>query len=100
MWYYSGFDLFSCDSYWNSEQNISEQYGTCSKLLSFTRNVKGEYEFFIRMKGSIKTVERDFPGGPVVKTLSSNTGGIGLIPGQGAKITHASWPKDQDIKQK
>ena len=52
------------------------------------------------MKGSIKTVERDFPGGPVVKTLSSNTGGIGLIPGQGAKITHASWPKDQDIKQK
>ena len=52
------------------------------------------------MKGSIKMVERDFPYGPVVKTSSSNAGGIGSIPSQGAKITHASWPKDQDIKQK
>ena len=83
---------------------MSEQYGARSKLLSFTRNVKGEYEFFTRMKGTLKwlreMVEGDFPGGPVVKTLSSNAGGIGSIPGQGAKITHASWPKDQDIKQK
>ena len=83
---------------------MSEQYGARSKLLSFTRNVKGEYEFFTRMKGTLKwlreMVEGDFPGGPVVKTLSSNAGGIGSIPGQGAKVTHASWPKDQDIKQK
>ena len=33
------------------------------------------------------------PGGPVVKTSLSNPGGVGLIPGQGAKILHASWPK-------
>ena len=26
--------------------------------------------------------------------------GVGLIPGWGAKIPHASWPKNQNIKQK
>ena len=30
-----------------------------------------------------------FPGGPVVKTLHSNAGGSGSIPGQGTKIPHA-----------
>ena len=40
----------------------------------------------------------DFPGGPVVKTSPSNAGGAGLIPGQGTKIPHASWPKNQNIK--
>ena len=34
-------------------------------------------------------LSRDFPGGPVVKTSPYKTGGVGLIPGQGAKITHA-----------
>ena len=29
---------------------------------------------------------QDFPGGPVVKNLSSNAGDVGLIPGQGSKI--------------
>ena len=42
----------------------------------------------------------DFPGGPVVKPSPSNAGGAGSIPGQGAKIPHASWPKNQNIKQK
>ena len=43
---------------------------------------------------------RDFPGGPVVKTLPSNTGGAGSIPGQGAKIPHVLQPKKQEnIKQ-
>ena len=27
-------------------------------------------------------------------------GGMGLIPGQGAKIPHASWPESQNVKQK
>ena len=31
----------------------------------------------------------DFPGGPVVKTLSSNAGDVGLIPGWGTKIPNA-----------
>ena len=36
----------------------------------------------------------------MVKISPSNTGGGGLIPGQGAKITHASGPRNQNIKQK
>ena len=31
----------------------------------------------------------DFPVGQVVKTLPSNAGDIGLLPGQGPKIPHA-----------
>ena len=27
-------------------------------------------------------------------------GGAGLIPGQGTKIPHASWSKNQNVKQK
>ena len=42
----------------------------------------------------------DFPGIPVVKTSPPNTGGVSLIPGQGAKILYASGPKSQNIKQK
>ena len=51
-------------------------------------------------KTEVKNTCGDFPGGPVVKTLPSNAGGAGLIPGQGAKIPHALWPKHQNIKQK
>ena len=40
----------------------------------------------------------DLPGGPVVKTLPSNAGGMGLIPGLGATIPHASQPKNQKQK--
>ena len=40
---------------------------------------------------------RDVPGSPVVKTSSSNAGGVGPIPGRGAKISHASWPRNQNI---
>ena len=39
--------------------------------------------------------QRDFPGGPVVKTSPSNIGGAGLIPGREAKIPHALQPKSQ-----
>ena len=41
---------------------------------------------------------RDFSHGPVVRTLTFNAGVMGSIPGQGAKILHALWPKN--IKQK
>ena len=43
---------------------------------------------------------KDFPGGPLVKTSPSKAGGLGWIPGQGAGIPHASWPKNQKVKQK
>ena len=41
----------------------------------------------------MKTPLGDLPGGPVVKTLLSNAGGAHSIPGPGAKIPHALWPK-------
>ena len=41
----------------------------------------------------------DFPGCPVIK-ISPNAEGVGLIPTQAAKIPHAPWPKNQNIKQK
>ena len=37
----------------------------------------------------------DFPGGPVVKASPSNEGGVGSIPGQGAKILHDLQPKNK-----
>ena len=39
-----------------------------------------------------KKKRRDFPGGPVVKT-APNAGGVVSIPGGGAEIPHALWPK-------
>ena len=36
----------------------------------------------------------------MVKTLPSNAGGVGLIPGLGTKTPHAVRPKKQNIKQK
>ena len=40
-------------------------------------------------------LQGDFPGGPVVKTLPSNTEGTGSIPGWEAKILHASQPENK-----
>ena len=36
----------------------------------------------------------------MVKTSPSNAESIGSMPGQGAKIPHASGPKNQNINQK
>ena len=41
---------------------------------------------------------RGFPGGSVVKSLPSNAGGVGLIPGRRAKIPQALQPKNQKYK--
>ena len=40
----------------------------------------------------------DVPGGPVVKTLPFNTGGVGLIPVPEDKISHASKPEEPKHK--
>ena len=45
-----------------------------------------------------KCEQRDFPAGPVVKTLASKAGGVGLIPGRGAKILHVWKPKKKQKK--
>ena len=36
----------------------------------------------------------------MARTSPSSTGGMGLIPGLGTKIPHASGPKTKNIKQK
>ena len=36
----------------------------------------------------------------MVKTSPFNAGSMGSIPGQRAKVPHALWPKNQNIKQK
>ena len=47
-----------------------------------------------------KANNRDFAGSPVVKTLPSNTGGMGLILGWGAEIPQVLQPKNKNRKQK
>ena len=42
----------------------------------------------------------DFPGSTVVKTLSSNAGGVGSVSGWGAKIPHTARSKNENIKKK
>ena len=49
---------------------------------------------------NLKKDPQDFPGSPVVKTLPSNAGGAGSIPGWGANIPHASPPKKNKTKHK
>ena len=54
----------------------------------------------LRFSHPFKAQARDFPSGPVGKMSPPSAGSVGLIPGQGTKIPHASWPKKQNIKQK
>ena len=42
----------------------------------------------------------DLPGGPVVGSSPPKAGDVGSVPGQGAEIPHALWPKNQNVKQK
>ena len=42
-----------------------------------------------------KSKMRDFPGGPVVKTSPSSTGGVGFIPGWGATCLVAKKSKQR-----
>ena len=58
-------------------------------------DLKSYYKMII-----INTLRQDFPRGPVVKTLPSNAGAMGSIPGLEARILHGSQPKNQNIKQK
>ena len=87
--YWSIIDLQSCVSFGHTAKWISYIY---IHFFSFWI-----FNLFLMDK---TVMIQDFPGGPVVKTLPSNAGGAGSIPGWGAKIPHASWPKNQNRKQK
>ena len=45
-------------------------------------------------------LKQDFLGSLVVKTSSSSAGGVGSIPGGGARVALASWPKKKKKKIK
>ena len=68
----------------------------------YGKNRVGKFYCFCEVKSEItsRREAQDFPGGLMVKTLPSSTGGVGLIPGWGAKIPGDSWPKNQNPKQK
>ena len=55
------------------------------------KNQKLSTNVFIVM--SIKNIYTDLPGGLVIRTLPSNAGGTGSIPGPGAMIPHVSPSK-------
>ena len=40
----------------------------------------------------------DYPGIPEVKNLPCNAWDVGLIPGQGTKIPHATWQNKRDTR--
>jgi len=50
-----------------------------------------------------ETSYQDSPGGPMIKIPTSNTGDVGLIPGQGTETPCALWQKKKkkkNMKQK
>ena len=58
------------------------------------------WSFFKKIwKPKEKELWRDFPSGPVVKTLPSNAGGMDLVPGQGIKVPHPTGC-NQKLKSK
>ena len=63
------------------------------KLKAFAVSLWFLVHLFVQSKGK----GRNFSGGPVVETRSSNAEGGGSIPSLAAKIPHASWPKKQKI---
>ena len=56
--------------------------------------------FLEKITGKLQSggIFRGFSGEPVVGTWPSNEGGASSFRGWGAKIPHASWPKNQNIK--
>ena len=73
--------------------HYDHSYGHHRVQTQFAQNRGPEQPF-------LKTKDLGFPGGPVVKNLpawdtGSIPGGVGLVPGQGAKIPHALKPKSQ-----
>ena len=44
----------------------------------------------IKFKSAYKTINKDFPSGPVVENLPSDAPDVGSIPSWGTKILHAT----------
>ena len=66
--------------------------------LKFPKGFCSLYPLKLSFKKKKKLEAGNFLGSPVVKTSPFSAGGVDLISGQEAKIPHASWPKNQNIK--
>ena len=69
------------------------------KKFSFFNTLPVNY-YFMQIFKCKDSSSRDFPGGPVVKTLRSNAGGMGLIPDWGTQIPYAPGQKTNTVRQK
>ena len=92
-------DFFAYISYWLCSFLQIHQDAHETNSLPATLSISS---FYLEedISRAIITSPRDFSGCPVVGTSSFNVGDANSISGQGAKISHASWPKNQNIRQK
>ena len=91
------------------KKNCSSSRETpCWKRVLFKDCSRKDHRIFTHGRTRFNTSEEnwhykrdswDFPDRPLVKTLSSNAGDVGSIPGQGRKTPHASRPKNQNINR-
>ena len=79
-------------------EEVQSQHGIAAGFL-FALDFTSSIICQLRAFKEINWVGRDFPDGPVVKTLLSKAGGVSSIPGQGAKIPHTSWPKKKKTQK-
>ena len=72
--------------------------------MSFSRRMDIQTGGHPRQWNSLQSYEetsyQDFPGGPMIKIPTSNTGDVDLIPGQGTETPCALWPKKKKKKTK
>ena len=83
---------------WSSQTHWRFQLAwTCQPESMRKTGVKSS--FLTMFQDDLKDTSGPFPGDPVVRSSPSNAGGAGCIPGQGAKLLCASWPKKTEHKQ-
>ena len=73
-----------------SPQEVLGTCDDCQEVLATVNKMRYPWPSHCNGKRIFKNlVNRDFPGGPVVRTSPSSAEGSGLIPGGGTKILHA-----------
>ena len=79
------------------DHQSSAAYTTISRWKMESKMRKGREK---NIKQNYEAKMLDFSGHPVVKTLCFHCRGLGLIPGQGTKIPHATWHNPKEEKKK
>ena len=74
-----------------AEAQLSEMMGSSTQAFPAYKSLRTGFAHFTSFR--ILGHPWDFPTGPVGKTSPSSVGDVGLIPGRGAKVPRASWPR-------